>query len=198
MSRKKKKKKSKQTWRKTKHRLHDKHTWDAPKGYKVMVLDRGAVSFNIPESWVLAKMEPNLEIHDGEPPNDNARLSVTFWRFPPGIDWGGLPLEPLLLDSVAGIQDKEDYQLLEQYSPQQYPRKDIEIYWLEHRFIDPEEHREAYTRVTIARGWDVTIILTFDYWLDDAEKLRPEWEEVMRSLQLGRNIQDPLRGETLH
>lgn len=36
--------------------------------------DRGAVSFNIPDKWFLAKLEPHVEIHDGHPPDDNAHL----------------------------------------------------------------------------------------------------------------------------
>src|SRR5688572_3343318 len=37
-------------------KMKDDHTWDAPKGYKIVVADKGAVSFNIPRTWVIAKL----------------------------------------------------------------------------------------------------------------------------------------------
>lgn len=179
-----------------KMRLRDDHTWTAPDGYKIVVLDRGAVSFNIPEKWFLAKLEPTIEIHDAEPPNDNTRISVTFWRLPPGIDWTGLPLMKMMADASAG--ERKEIQILARGELVRSPRTDLELVWTEHRFLDPVEKREAYSRMTIARGWDVQVLITFDFWVDDAEKIQPIWEEAIRSLQLGRTIQDPTKGVTLH
>jgi len=189
-----KKHKRKQVIKSQTLRLKDNHTWKAPKGYKIVVLERGAVSFNIPESWILAKLEPQVELHDGEPPNDNARLSISFWRFPSGIDWSGLPLVPLLTQAVEGTS----LDILEQGEVITASRKDLELVWTERRFLDPEEKREAYSRIAVARAWGVHALLTFDYWVDDAAKFRPVWTEVMRSLQLGRRIEDPTKGVILH
>jgi len=175
-------------------RLKDNHSWQAPKGYKIVVADRGAVSFNIPESWLLVKMEPHLELNDNAPPNDDARLSMSFWQTSPGIDWTGLPLEPLLLQSS---QDS-DLEILEQSDIHKSPRTDIELIWIERRFIDPVEKREAYTRIALARGFNVHVLITCDFWVDDAPRLRPIWDETLRSLQLGRHIEDPTKGVTLH
>lgn len=173
--------------------LKPDHTWKAPPGYKVLVLDRGAVSFNIPENWLIHKMEP-LELHNAPPPDDDARISVTFWKMPPGIDWSGLPIDRLLEQSVQGTERE----ILSKTPIKRLPRTDIEVVWTEHRFIDTVEPREAYTRITVARGFDIHILITMDYWVDDAARFRPVWEEVIRSLQLGRIINDPTRGETLH
>jgi hypothetical protein len=176
-------------------RLKDNHTWKAPDGYKILVLDRGAVSFNIPRDWILAKMQP-VEIHDQAPPNDNARLSVSFWRLPPGVDWSGLPLAEMLTKGMEGTDD--DIEVLERGEMVTLERTDLELVWTQHRFMDPKEHREAYSRNALARGWDVQVLITFDIWVDDVEKLNPVWDEVLRSLQLGRHIADPTKGAVLH
>jgi len=70
--------------------------------------------------------------------------------------------------------------------------------WTEHRFLDPVEKREAHSRIATARGWDVQVLITFDFWVDDAANMRPVWNEVLRSLQLGRTIEDPTKGAVLH
>jgi hypothetical protein len=185
---------SPQKWKTSTHRLADNHSWKAPKGYKIIVLDRGAVSFNFPDTWIVAKMEP-LELHDGEPPNDNARLSVSFWRLPPGVDWTGLPLPKLLADSTKDISDVK---VLERGEIEQSTRTDIELVYMQNRFLDEPENREAYTRIAMARGFNVAALITFDFWVDDVAKFAPVWDEVLRSLHLGRYVADPTKGVTLH
>jgi hypothetical protein len=189
-----KKRKQQQNFQKKTLRLKDNHTWKAPNGYKILVLDRGAVSFNIPESWILAKLEPHVELHDNEPPDDNARLSVSFWRFGTGVDWTGLPLAPLLAKATEGV----GHEILARGEIVRSERTDLELVWTEHRFLDPEEKREAYSRIAVARGWDIHALLTFDYWVDDADKMLPVWHEALRSLQLGRYVEDPTKGIVTH
>jgi hypothetical protein len=172
-------------------RLKDNHTWKAPSGYKIVVLERGAVSFNVPTKWIVAKTQP-FELNDAEPPNDNARISVSYWQFPPEIDWKGLPLEGLLIQSTNDLK----MEILERSEVFHSDRKDIEIVWVQHRFLDPKEKREAFTRILVGRAFGVHVLVTCDFWVDDAKKLKPVWDEILRSLQLGRYIADPLQGET--
>jgi hypothetical protein len=175
-------------------KMKDDHTWDAPKGYKIVVADKGAVSFNIPRTWVIAKLEPNLELNDREPPNDDARLSMSFWRTAPGINWSAMPLEPLLLKSMEG----SDFEILETGPIMTVPRDDLELAWMERKFMDPKEKREAYTRIALGRGFDIHVLITCDFWVTDVRRIRPVWNEALRSLQLGRVIEDPTKGVTLH
>jgi hypothetical protein len=174
-------------------KMRDNHTWKAPNGYKIVVLERGAVSFNIPEGWQLTKFEP-IEIYDKTPPDDNARLSVSYWRLPVGPDWSGLPIVQMLIDATK--DDTQD--ILARGEIITSPRTDLELVWTEHRFLDPVEHREAYTRIAVARAFHVQVLITFDFWVDEAEKRIPVWSEVLGSLQLGRVIDDPTKGPTLH
>lgn len=174
-------------------RLKDSHTWKAPAGYKIVVLDRGVVSFNIPDTWIVAKTDP-FELNDAPPPNDNARVTVSFWRLPPGVDWSGLPLAPLLAQSIAS----SERDLISTAETVTSDRTDLELVWTEQLFIDPVEKREAYSRIALARGWNVQALITSDFWADDRVRLTPIWDEVLRSLQLGRYIEDPTKGATLH
>jgi hypothetical protein len=185
--------KRKKQFQKSTFKLKKDHTWDAPKGYKVVVLDRGVVSFNVPRKWIVVDTEP-FTMHDAEPPHDDARLSVSFWRLPPGVDMSGLPQAELLLKSTQAME----VDVLEQSVPVRVDREDIEIFWMEQRFLDPQEKREAITRITVARGWDVQAVISLDYWVEDAERLLPMWQELVRSLQMGRVIEDPTRGEIRH
>lgn len=175
-------------------RLADNHTWKAPEGYKIFMADRGAISFNIPESWILAKLEPHIEFHDAEPPDDDARISVSFWRTPPGVDWTGLPLPELLAKSAEG----GTVEILSRSGIIRSMRSDLEMVWTEHKFMDPLEKRPAFSRIMLARGWDVHVLITFDFWVDDLKRCEPIWEEVLRSVQLGRVVEDPTKGITLH
>lgn len=173
--------------------MPENHNWTAPEGYVIFVADRGLVRFNIPESWVVHSIEP-IEIRDTEPPDEKCRLMATIMRAPPGIDWTGLPLTPLLENATKGTYRK----ILEHKPIQTYPRDDIEVVWKQIKFDDPVEHRPAFSRIAVARGSAVHVLFTFDYWEDDAERFVPVWEEVMRSLLLERFIDNMLKGETLH
>jgi hypothetical protein len=190
-----KRRNKKNQWQKKTLRLKDNHNWQAPKGYKIVVLDRGAVSFNVPQGWIVEKTEP-FTMHNAEPPDDDARLTVSFWRTAPGIDWSKLPLPPLLEQSVP--DDDEDHDVLERGDVVIEGRTDLELVWMVQRFLDPAEKREAYTRVAMARGWDVHVLITGDFWVDDMPRFQPMWDEVLRSLQLGRVIEDPTRGAVTH
>src|SRR5664279_2163836 len=131
-------------------RLKDNHTWQAPDGYKIVVMDRGLVSFNIPVKWVVTDMQP-FTVRDAPVPDDKAGLQVTAWQLPHGVDWTELPLAPMLLNAT---QDTK-LPTLARSELIRNPRTDIELVWIEDRFIDPTEHREAYTSNAAARGFDV-------------------------------------------
>lgn len=189
--------KHKQSIKMTKQKLAANHSWTAAKGYKVVAIERGAVIFNIPVDWVLEKLQP-VEIYDKKPPDDNARLSVSFWRLPPGIDWTDLPIDKLLTDASDPKHNQRELEILESGPVKKASRTDLELATRFQRFVDPQEKREAYTYMATARGWDVHVLITFDFWKDDLPKCAPVWDEALRSLQLGYNIEDPTKGITRH
>jgi hypothetical protein len=180
---------SKRSFKKTTAHLAANHNWKAPDGYKIVVIDRGAASFNIPHNWVVTELEP-FTVRDKMPPDDKAGLQVTIWHMPPNVDWSGLPLAPLLL---SAIKDSA-HEVLARGQLVTSPRTDLELVWIEDRFVDPIEKREAFSRYCSARGWDVQILMTFSYWVEDQAEGVPIWDEALRSLQLGRHIEDPTKG----
>lgn len=174
-------------------RLKDHHTWKAPPGYNVFVADRGAVRFNFPHGWVVVPSSDCIALHDQKPPNDNCRLAVSYLRLPP-IDWSGLPLAQLITPIIEGDQR----QILARGDIVTVPRADLEVAWTEIRFLDPQERREALSRIALARGSNLQALITSEFWADDAARWGPIWDEVMRSVELGRYVDDPTRGDVLH
>lgn len=177
-------------------KLKKNNTWQAPPGYKIVVIDRGAASFNMPQDWIIADLDP-LEIHDAQPPDDEIRLKVTVFQFGKGINWSALPLPALFAQSLTQETSTKN-NLLERSEITSYGRDDIEFLWVEDRFTEQVEKRDAYSRIGIARGFDVHVLITVDFWPEDRERAIRAWDEVLRSLQLGREIDDPTKGVTLH
>ncbi|MBI4639511.1 MAG: hypothetical protein HY731_02390 [Candidatus Tectomicrobia bacterium] len=180
-------------WKKKTLKLKKNHTWRAKAGYRIFVADRGAVRFSFPQDWIVEPDSDSTKFYDGKPPNDNCRLACSYIRLPP-IDWSGLPLSQLIQVAVEG-----DYRSLVATGKFiQVQREDIELAWAEFSFIDPTEHREAFTRVCIGRGLNIQTLITFDYWPEDAIRFSVVWDEVMRSLELGRYVKDPTIGDIIH
>lgn len=176
-------------WKKETLRLKKEHLWKARPGYKIFVADQGAVRFNIPRDWIMELGSDSTKFYDGEPPNDDCRLECSYVRLPP-IDWSGLPLSDLIQVAVNG--DRRG--LVSTGKLAHLKRENVELAWSEFRFTDPIEYREAVTRICIGRGSNIQTLITLDYWPEDAARLYGVWDEVMRSLQLGRYIKDPTIG----
>jgi hypothetical protein len=174
-------------------KLKDNHTWKAPPGHFIVVLDKGAVRLNMPVSWAVVPEPDSVKVYDRQPPDDDCCLAVSYLRLPP-IDWSGLPLTDLITNALQS--DERDTRPTG--SPITEPRSDIELTWAEYGFIDPIEKRPALSRLAIARGHDLQALLTFDFWVDDTARLESVWREVMRSVELGRYVSDPTRGDVLH
>jgi hypothetical protein len=170
-------------------RLKDKHAWKARPGYAILVLDKGAVRFDFPQDWLVSNEDGTVVIQDGRPPDDNSVLKVSVFHTPP-IDWSGLPLGRALEECTQGISEKE----LERKPTVESQRPDQEVAWLETRFVDPKENREAFSRVCLARGPGVHCLISFVYWADQAGQYTPVWDEMLRTLVLGLRVEDPTRG----
>jgi hypothetical protein len=181
-------------WKKHPLTLKDDHTWKAKPGYRIFVADRGAVRFDIPEDWVLVPGKDSFSFHDRQPPKDDCRLEMSYLRLPPLVDWSKLPLSVLFEHLVDG-DPRAPFHKSETYTVE---RPDLELVWVEIMFIDPAEKREARSRLCLARAMDIQPCITMDFWPEDAERVSPVWDEVLRSLQLGVYVKDPTRGKMLH
>jgi hypothetical protein len=175
-------------WNKREYRLPDSHGWRAKAGYNIFVADRGAVRFDVPQSWIIEPAPSSVKFFDREPPDDQCTLEVTFWKLPP-IDWSELALDKMLVDALGEPEEDE----LGRGELVRRKRRDLELVWLETCFMDKREQREAYTRTCVARGSNVATLLTFVFWPEDYTRLDPVWREILRSLVLGQYIEDPLK-----
>jgi hypothetical protein len=177
-------------WRKSTHRLNKDHQWRAKPGYNVFVADRGAVRFDIPRDWVIIPGPDAIKFYDRQPPDDDCILQMTLMRLNPEIDWSGLPLRQLFEATTGG-----DHREVEPRGEvNEIRRQGVELVWQEFRFIDENEHREAYSRSCLARSGILLPLLTLDFWPEDLKRIDPVWNEVLRSLRLGEYIEDPRRG----
>jgi hypothetical protein len=177
-------------WQTSKQRLKDDHQWRATPGNVIVVLDRGAARFEVPEEWVVTPSDDALRITNKPPPDDDWLLQVSVMRLRPGIDWSQLPLADLF--RLAFESYRED--VIEHGEVTHTRRKDLELAWAEARFVDPAERREARSRCCLARAGTVMPFLTLDYWPEDAPRCIPAWTAVVRSLRIGRYVADPTRG----
>lgn len=185
--------KGKQKWKQSTLRMKDNHRWNATPGHKIIVLDKGALRFNYPEKWVVVPEEHSINLYDKQPPKDDCRLAVSYLRLPT-LDWSELPLSQLIDVASAGTDDRPTQSRGELVTE---PRSDVELAWVQVTFDDPVEHRDAYTRIAIARGFNLQALVTLDFWPEDAPRLESVWKEVMRSIELGRYVVDPTVGDVL-
>ncbi|MBD2441517.1 hypothetical protein [Nostoc sp. FACHB-110] len=183
-------KKSNLRWIKETLELKPDHRWESPSGYKIFVANRGAVRFNVPQNWVFEPQEKSFKFLDQKPPKDDCCLEVSFNQLPPN-DWSEFPLKRTLRKVI----DEDSRNVIEKSKIYTVQRQTARIVWAEIKFIDTQaEPREAYSRICIGLGSNVQCLITFDYWVDQAEQLTPVWDEVIRSLTLGLYIRDPRTG----
>lgn len=178
-------------WRRDEVPLAKDHKWRSRPGYSKLVLDRGRVSLDVPQEWVFEPgAEVSIQILDKPFPDDDIRLEVSFNRLAPGVDWNRLPLETI----VSELADKDGRDPVSRGPVKALMRKDLRGAWVEMKFIDPVEEREAYSRMLVAVGGGVQVLLTCEYWPEDAGRARPAWTEALRTLELGLIIPDPKTG----
>ncbi len=79
-------------WKGDRLKLAKDHAWRAKPGYQIVVLDRGAVRFDVPQGWVIGPGEGAVELRDRPSPDDLCLIQASVLYAPPGIDWQGLPL----------------------------------------------------------------------------------------------------------
>jgi hypothetical protein len=184
---------AKPRYQKTTLQLKPNHTWTGTPGHQVIVLDRGAVRFDFPRKWVVIPDEDSLKIYDRRPPKDDCCLAVSYIRLAP-IDWSGLPIAELV--QAAGEGDERPIHTTGEISTTR--RGDMDLAWREVRFVDPVEHREARSRMCIARKGVIQALITFEFWEADAARCMPAWDTVLKTLRLNDYIPDPTKGPWGH
>jgi hypothetical protein len=171
-------------------KLQEGPTWKCKPGYKIFVLDQGLLRFDIPEDWVVEPGDTSVKFYDRKPPDDNCRLEVSLLHHPQ-IDWSLLPLDQLL----RHLGHRRSGEEIRNQGMYRQNRPGLDLVWVEETFIDPNESKPARSRIAIVRGTNGHALVTLDFWEEDAGRLLPTWDEVMRSIDMGLKVRDPAMGE---
>ena len=73
-------------------------------------------------------------------------------------------------------------------------RHPLEGAWRQMHFVDELQHREACTRVCLARGGRTLATIVFDLWPEDELRLHSAWTTIIETLAVGDYIDDPITG----
>jgi hypothetical protein len=168
-------------------RLKANHTWKSKPGYSICVIDRGAVRFDYPSKWIVEPDEGAVHLHDQPPSVESCDLGVSIFHVPAEYV-RDLSLDDTLRDTLG--KDRQPYQQSEIHH---ITRGDLEVSWLEQRYMDTEYNRDARFRVALARG-PLLCLITMNYWASRAAGLERAWDEVLRTLVLGMPVADPTAG----
>ena len=167
--------------------LKDNHTWKSKPGYSICVLDRGVVRFDYPSNWIVEPDEGAVHLHDRPPSVESCDLGVSIFRMPEDF------VRSLSLDETLTETLDSDKKVYQQSEIHHITRGDLEIAWLEQRYLDAEYKRDARFRVALARG-PALCLISMNYWSNRAAGLERAWDEVLRTLVMGMRIEDPTKG----
>lgn len=168
--------------------LDKNHTWRARPGYKICVLDRGAVRFDFPAHWIAEPKDGAMMLHDRKPSVESCDLGVSVFHFS-AEELEGYDVKALL----ERVSTEPDRPVETQSEVREIDRGDTRIYWLEQTYTNKEYNRAAKFRAAIARG-PVMALITMSYWANRAPALERVWNEVIRTLVLGVWVEDPKAG----
>jgi hypothetical protein len=168
-------------------RIKDNHTWKSKPGYSICVIDRGVVRFDFPSNWIVEPEEGAVHLHDRPPSVESCDLGVSVFPMAAG-DIAELSLDDTLRDTLG--KEREPYQQSEIHHIE---RGDLEIAWLEQRYVEAEYQRDARFRVALVRG-PALCLISMNYWSNRAAGLERVWDEVLRTLVMGLRIEDPTAG----
>lgn len=171
--------------------LKDNHTWKSKPGHSICVIDRGVVRFEYPSSWIVEPKDGAVHLYDETPSVESCDLGVSIFPVPAAYN-RELPLDEMLQGALHG--DWEPYEQSEFHHIENF---NMDVVWLEQKYLDAEYKRDARFRVAFARG-SALCLISMNYWSNRATILEPVWDDVLASLAFGEQIQDPTAGPVVH
>jgi hypothetical protein len=171
--------------------LAPEHGWRAQPNHQILVLDRGALRLEYPETWIVEITDDCVELHDKKPPDDDCVLKVSYHPWPAAG-------RALSIASLVRSTLESDERSLTSIEPVvEEDHIDFVLAWGQGIFIDPSSSREACTRLCIARKDEIQGLLTFDFWRSDLESCDAYWRSFLSTLQLCQWVADPRAGPRL-
>ena len=166
------------------------HKWKARPGYRILVVDQGAIRFDFPSSWLAGIDAKYIRIIDREPPNDRCGLMVSCRQI--SLRMTELPMHELLRDVT--LEDSGNRPITYRGPIVRLLRPPLEAAWVQLRFTENLRNREACSRVCLARGGRTLATIVFDFWPEDEGQLCAAWETLLDTLAVGDYIEDAATG----
>ena len=184
--------------------LPEDHGWKAKPGNRIFVADRGAMRFEVPNTWILEmpKDSRSFQFYDKKPIADaDIRIDARVMYLAaahPSVDWAEVRPwnEPPIAEWLAKNIARDPRGPTRVTEPLTIRLNETTTTWAEMDFVDPVEKRPAHTRLCYAMKTSVALmsIIAMDFWYDDAQRARTVWNEVLGTLRLGEYVESPFRG----
>jgi hypothetical protein len=175
--------------------LKKDHGWTAPKGYQVLVVDKGAVHICFPSGWVANPTDISMRLSDVEPPDDSCRIEVSYVYLDRRISDESFSLEQAM-KVICKTKAIDDVEYFDWKEPVFLRRDDFRLAWVERKHTDPTFFRPVISRSLIGVGNGVYLMITYNCWADDVLKFNPVWQTMLDTLKLGHYMPDPSTGRT--
>lgn len=176
--------------------MPDDHAWRAEPGYKIVVADRGAARFDVPQAWQLVHDETaDVCLADAQPPHDSVRLQFTLLpvRVPRSA---ALPPASVMLESIQGSSPGEEWK--GRRGPVVSERRaGLDLAWIESDDVDTGNGRPLLTRTCAVVGAGRVALFTLVCYADHPALAADAWRVLRASVELGRSYdlsgRDPRR-----
>ncbi|MFN0317441.1 MAG: hypothetical protein ACKVQA_20650 [Burkholderiales bacterium] len=181
-----------ENWTKHTLDLSPTHSWKAKPGHNIVVIDRGAVRFQVPQNWIVKPDDDSIKILDREPPDDDCRIAASHQTA--FMEFATVPLATMV-ELATRNDERPVHTWLDVH---EFSRLGLQAAWREMRFVDEAEKREAIAKLCIGRRGGVHGLITMEFWESDSELFRPVWDTVLETLEIGEPVADPLIGPPVH
>jgi hypothetical protein len=166
------------------------HSWKAKPGCRILVIDGGAVRFDFPRDWIASADSKYIRIVDREPPDDRCGLMVSSRRISDATS--AIPIDHVLGEATR--IETEERPIVHRGPVFSIIRPPLEGAWIQMRFRDRVQNREACTRICLACGGRTLATIVFDFWPEDECRVHFAWATLLETLAVGDYIDDPLTG----
>jgi hypothetical protein len=168
--------------------LSANHVWKAAPGCRILVIDGGAVRFDIPRDWVILPRANTVLLFDQSPPDTRYSLGLSWHRTP--LDMISVPLPYLLSEGVL----TEMRRVLERSEIQRIERPPLQLAWIQLRVFDESDQLESCTRMCVARSGCTQAVILLEFRPEDEIPVFSVWQTLLSTLAVGDYIADPTTG----
>ena len=191
-------------WEKMEFDLPENHGWTAKPGNRVFVANKGAMRFEIPNTWILdmPKNSRAFLFYDRAPAEAaDMRLDARVLYLAamhPDVDWASVQPwnAPPITEWLKKNMTSDTRNPTRIGAPLTINLNGMTVAWAELDFIDSVEKRLAHTRVCYAMNTSVALlsIIALDYWDDVSDTATKVWNDVIGTLKMGEYVESPFRG----